>query len=169
MTTRAQLIAELDEAYGEFRTAADGLDEHHFEKKWLDGHWGVREIVAHVAGWLGQLGAGMERMSRGEKPAVEGERPWTDVDAWNAVFARHAMGKRQDEVLHELEQALKAFRAGAMKLPDDRFGEGKTANRMFGAGGAPHLREHAGILRQWRLREGVPAGEAPATPGASAV
>jgi hypothetical protein len=158
MTTRKQLIAELDEAYSEFRAAVEGLDEHHFEKKWLGGRWGAREIAAHVAGWLGQLGAGMERMSRGEKPAPEGQRPWTEVDAWNEVFARHSMGKRQDEVLHELEQALKSFRNVALRLPDDRYGEGKTANRMFAAAGAPHLKEHAGILRQWRLREGVPVG-----------
>lgn len=155
MAMRDDLISELDEAYREFRAAVEGLSEHHFEKKWLDDRWGVREIAAHVAGWLGQLGAGMQRMSRGERPAREGERDWNDVDGWNATFARHAMGKRQEEVLHELEQARESFTEAARMLPEDRFGEGKTANRMFDAAGAPHMRTHTQMVREYRQRENV--------------
>ncbi len=154
MSTREALLAHLDAAYGDLLTVVGGLDEHHFEEKWLDGRWGVREIVAHIAGWLGQLGGGLERMSRGEKPAPEGV-DWTDVQTWNDTFARHAMGKRQAEVLSELEHAVQAFKDSAQRVPADRFGEGKTANKMFDAAGAPHLREHAEMVRRWRESRGL--------------
>ena len=149
MSTRDELVDRLYQAYAEFRSTLDGLDEVEFETKWLDGRWGVREIAAHHAGWLGQLGGGLERMSRGEKPAPEGV-DWTDVQHWNDIFAHHAMGKRQSEVLSELAHALDAFKEAAVKVPEERYGEGKTANKMFDLAGISHFKEHAAMIRAWR-------------------
>lgn len=149
MSSKQRLLNDLDEAYREFLSAVEGLDEIEFETKWLDGQWGVREIVAHHTGWLGQLGGGLERMGRGERPTPEGV-DWTDVQHWNDTFARHAMGKRRHEVLFELEQALQTFKEAGAKLPEERFGEGKTASRMFDLAGISHLRESAAMVRRWR-------------------
>jgi hypothetical protein len=150
MASRDDLIGELNAAYQKFVEAISGLDEPAFDEKWLDKRWGVREISAHIAGWLGQLGGGMERMSRGERPHPEGELPWTEVDKWNEVFANHAKGKRHRQILDELNHALASFERSAAKLPEERFEPGKTAVRMFDAAGAPHLREHAAVIRAWR-------------------
>jgi hypothetical protein len=156
MTTRDALIQQLDAAYQDYRSAIDGLSEPEFEKKWLDNSWGAREITAHITGWLGQLGAGLERMSRGERPQLQGEMDWTsEGDAWNAKFANHAMGKKHDQVLHELESGMESFKKAAMLLPEDRYGEGKTANRIFDGAGIVHFKEHADMVREWRSREGV--------------
>jgi hypothetical protein len=156
MTTRDTLIQQLDAAYEDYRSAIDGLGEHEFEKKWLDNAWGAREITAHITGWLGQLGAGLERMSRGERPQPEGEMSWTDEgDAWNAKFAEHAKGKKHDQVLHELESGMDSFKKAAMLVPEDRYGEGKTTNRIFDGAGIVHFKEHADMIREWRSREGV--------------
>ena len=77
MTFRDELIQKLDAAYEDYRSAIDGLDERQFDRKWLDdGKWAAREITAHLTGWLGTLGGGLERMGRGEKPSPEGEN-WT--------------------------------------------------------------------------------------------
>jgi hypothetical protein len=154
MSTREELLQQLDAAYEDFRSAIDGLGEPEFEKKWLDNSWGAREITAHITGWLGQLGGGLERMSRGEKPQPEGV-DWSDGDAWNATFADHAMGKKHDQILHELESGLDAFKKAAVLVPADRYGEGKSANRMFDGAGIVHFKEHADMIREWRAREGV--------------
>ncbi len=148
MSERDRLIEDLDRAYEEFLEAVEGLGERDFEKKWLDGKWGAREITAHLAGWLGQLGAGLERMSRGEKPS--GDHDWSNVDVWNETFAEHAKGKRRHEVLHELGHALAAFKKAALLVLDDRYGEGKTANKLFDAAGIAHFREHAAVIGEWR-------------------
>jgi len=154
MSTREELLQQLDAAYEDYRSAIDGLGEPEFEKKWLDNSWGAREITAHITGWLGQLGGGLERMSRGEKPQPEGV-DWSDGDAWNATFADHAQGKKHDQILHELESGLDAFKKAAMLVPEDRYGEGKSANRMFDGAGILHFKEHADVIREWRAREGV--------------
>ncbi len=148
--SRDDLLAEFDQSYGDFRAVLERLDEAEFEKIWLDGRWRVREITAHVTGWLGQMSAGMDRMARGERPSQEGETPWTEVDNWNETFAQHARGKRKGQILRELEAGANAFKESALKLPEDRFGEGKTANRIFEAAGAPHFREHAEMIREWQ-------------------
>lgn len=148
---RNRFIRELETAYEEFLAALEGMGERTFDRKWLDGKWGVREIAAHIAGWLGQLGAGLERMSRGEKPS--GAHDWSDVNAWNETFAEHAKGKRRHEVMHELEHALAAFKKAALLLPEDRYGEGSTASRFFDAAGIAHFKEHAQMIRKWREQQ----------------
>jgi hypothetical protein len=153
MTTKEQLIRDLDEAYREFRSTVEDLDERTFENKWLDGKWGVREIAAHITGWHGKLGSALERMARGEKPVPEGE-DWSRPDGYNETFAEHAKGKQRDEVLAELDAAVQSFKEAARKVPDDRFGEGKTANRIFDGAGITHFREHTEMVRNW---QGQPA------------
>jgi hypothetical protein len=154
MTTRDELIQRLDSAYEDYRSAIEDLGEPQFDKKWLDGKWGVREITAHITGWLGQLSAGLERMSRGERPAPEGE-DWTQPDPYNAKFAEHAKGKKYDQILHELESGMESFKKAAMKVPEERYGEGKTANRIFDGAGIEHFKEHADMIRDWRSGEGI--------------
>lgn len=155
MTSRDELIKRLDAAYQDYRSTIEGLDEHQFEEKWLDGSWGVREITAHITGWLGQLGGGLERMSRGEKPQPDGVDWTADGDQWNATFASHAKGKKRTQILDELEHGMDTFKKSAMMLPEDRYGEGKTANRIFDGAGIVHFREHTDMVRAWRDRKGI--------------
>jgi hypothetical protein len=148
MHTKRDLVRQLDEAHREFRSLVDGLDERTFDTKWLDGRWAVREVVAHLTGWHGKLASGLERMARGERPVPEGE-DWSDTQPFNDTFAEHAKGKRHDQVLAELDAAVESFKRAAEHLPDDRFGEGKTANRMFDGAGIGHFREHGAVIREW--------------------
>jgi hypothetical protein len=154
MTSRDELIQRLNAAYQDYRSTIDDLDESQFERKWLDDRWGVREITAHITGWLGTLAGGLERMSRGERPAPEGQ-DWTVPDPYNETFAQHAKGKKRDQVFHELENGMQSFKAAAMKVPEERYGEGKTANRIFDGAGIEHFTEHAAVIRLWRSREGI--------------
>jgi len=154
MPTRDDLIRDLDDSYQDYRAAVAGLNEKQFEKKWLDGQWGAREITAHITGWMGRMGAALEQMARGEKPDLNGIE-WTESEELNATFAQHARGKRHEQTLHELEHAIESFRKSALKLPDERFEEGRTTPRLFEVGCIEHFKEHAGVIREWRTREGI--------------
>lgn len=149
MTRKEQLITELNAAYGRFVNCVADLDEQAFEEKWLDGRWGAREIAAHHTGWLGQFGGGLERMARGEKPSQEGV-DWTDTQTWNERFAERAKGKQKQEILHELDNALASFKTAAEKLPEERFEEGKTVDKMFDGAGISHFKESAEMVQAWR-------------------
>ena len=137
-----------EEAYREFRLLVDKIGEPQFEEKWLDGRWGVREIVAHLAGWHRELGTGLERMSRGERPSPEGV-DWSDVQHWNDIFAAEAQGKNKAQVLRELDEQVARFRRLGEQLPEGRFGPGKTANTLFERAGSGHFRTHAAMVSDW--------------------
>jgi hypothetical protein len=141
------------EAYREFRSLVEEVDEQRFEDRWLDGRWGVREIVWHLAGWHRELSMGLERMGRGERPAPEGV-DWGDVQHWNDIFAAEAQGKHKAQVLQELDDQVARFRNLAEQLPADRFGPGKTASRILDSTGTSHFRTHAAMIGDW-LRERV--------------
>lgn len=149
MTRKKQLIAELNAAYGRFVNCVADLDERSFEQKWLDGRWGARELTAHHTGWLGQLSGGLERMSRGEKPTEQGV-DWMDRQTWNDRFADRAKGKQKQEILDELNCAMDSFKEAAEKLPEERFEEGRTVDKMFDAAGIAHFKESAEMIQTWR-------------------
>jgi len=148
MSSKQDELRWHEEAYRDFRSLVNGIDPMRFEERWLDGRWGVREIVAHLAGWHRELATGFERMSRGERPAPEGV-DWTDTQRWNDVFAAGAQGKDKAQILKELDEEEARFRRLGEQLPDDRFGPDKTANKMFERVGTGHFRTHAAMIRGW--------------------
>ena len=151
MTSKPQLISDLDAAYEAFLQEVQGLSNDQFHHKFVDESWGVKEIVAHLAGWHGELGAGLERMARGERPVLEGE-DWNDVQRYNDVYAGHSRGKRKEQVLEELAAAVTHFKEAAAKVADDRYGEGKTVNKLFEGAGIGHFHEHAEQVREAAAR-----------------
>lgn len=138
---KAGVISEYREAYRALRAALDRLGEAQMTTPFMDG-WSVREVLAHILGWHQQLALGLERMAQGQRPVPEGV-DWSDVQGWNERFAREAAGRSPRDLLQELEWATERFLKALEALPDDRFGEGKTANRIAANAGYEHFREHA--------------------------
>lgn len=147
MPSKQELMADLDTAYERFRSLVEPLDEERFTERWF-GSWGVREIVAHLAGWHRELGGGLERMGRGERPTPEGV-DWDDVQGWNEKFTASTESEGKEQVLQELETAVKRFKAAASSLPEDRFGNGKTASKMIDRAGISHFVTHADLIEEW--------------------
>lgn len=144
---KQELLIDLDASYGRFRSLVEPLDEEAFTERWF-GRWGVRQIVAHLAGWHRELGGGLERMGRGEKATPEGV-DWDDVDGWNERFAASIGRKSKGQLLQELETAVARFKAVAAALPEERFEAGKTAARMVDRAGISHFETHAGRIEEW--------------------
>jgi uncharacterized protein (TIGR03083 family) len=142
------VIADYRAAYSEFRTAVEGLSEEQMTRPFMDG-WGVREVVAHIAGWHEQMATGLERIAQGQRPTPEGV-DWNDIQAWNDRFAQGAASSAAVGLIQQLDGDVQRLIAALEALPDDRFGEGKTAVRMAGAAGFEHFREHAAELNEAR-------------------
>jgi hypothetical protein len=140
-----------EEAYRGFRSLVEPIDELHFEEKWLDGRWGVRELVGHLAGWHRELGTGLERMLRGERPSPEGV-DWTDIQHWNDIFAAEVRDKSKAQVMQVLDDQVTRFRRLGEQLPESRFGPGKTTSAMFERAGTTHFRLHGAMIADWLER-----------------
>jgi hypothetical protein len=114
---------------------------------WL-GTWGVREILAHAAGWHREMVPALERIGRGEAPYPDGA--YDDFDNWNARFVEARQGQSGADILRELDASHRAVVSAAGRLPDEHFGEGKPASGLLDGITAGHYREHAEQIRQWR-------------------
>jgi len=146
------VLGELQRAFDEFLASVQGLDERAMSHVFY-GAWSVKDIVAHVAGWQHTMTAAMERMARGEKPTPEGV-DYSDADAWNARFAAAMHAQNATTVVADLQQSFANYRRAAQALPADRFGEGKTINRLLEGSGYGHYREHLPAIQEYRKQLG---------------
>lgn len=151
--TRDKLIANVNTGFQDLVGAVEDLTDEQMAKVWF-GDWGVREILAHVAGWHWEMEKALERISRGERPVPEG-LDYSDGDSWNAKFAGQASAKSGREALDDLRASKEAFVAAALKVPEDRFEEGRSAARIMETTGFGHYQEHLPAIREWRTREGI--------------
>ena len=116
---------------------------------WL-GTWGVREIVAHIAGWHREMTPAVERVARGEPPYAEGT--YDDFDRWNARFVETRKDASTDDLLREVDLSHREFLRAVARLSDETLVPGQPARGLVDGVGANHYREHAAQIVQWRAR-----------------
>ena len=148
MGEKDTLLHEAETAFTDLRDSLAGLDEDRLGRVFL-GTWGAREIAVHISGWHRAMIPAFARLGRGESPFPEGVS-YDDYDAWNARFVDEKKGARAAEALAELDASHRAFVIAAAALPDKHFADGETARSLFEGAGAPHYREHAAQIREWR-------------------
>ena len=96
----------------------------------------------------------LERLARGERPTAEGV-DYSDTEAWNGKFARATDAIEPRSVLAMWRQVHMTYVRAARTIPDERYGEEKTVNRLLQASSVGHYPEYAGPIREWREREGL--------------
>ena len=153
MSDKEAVLKLLDDEYQDLRKAIEGLERPDLERVWY-GAWSVKDIIAHILGWEKEMTAALERMARGERPVPEGV-DYSDSDTWNAKFSLALHAQLPTTVLAEWQQTHMCYVKAAKAVPDDRYGEGKTVNRLLETSGYGHYREHAPPIREWRQREGL--------------
>jgi hypothetical protein len=147
LSEQETLIAQFDQSQRDFDAAIEGLSEERATDVWC-GSWGVREIVAHIAGWQWTMAQVLEQLAKGERPAVEGF-DLNDTDGTNAKFAQWAGGSSYSDALTGLGNSRNLLIHAIRALPDDRLVEGRTAHRIISTL-VRHPGEHTDEIRAWR-------------------
>ncbi len=147
MGAKQELLQQAEQEFDGLKAAVKDLGEPQMSQVWL-GTWGVREILAHAAGWHREMAPALERIGRGEAPYPDGA--YDDFDNWNARFVEARKGQSGADLLRELDASHRAVLSAAERLPDEQFGEGKPASGLVDGITAGHYREHAEQIRQWR-------------------
>jgi len=151
--SRDDILKMLDTEFDALLKTIDGLTDEQMTTVWF-GDWGVRGILAHVAGWHREMVGAFERIARGERPVPEGV-DYSDADPINARFAAAQRDISPGDMVKELKASKEAFVSAARLVPEDRFAEGKTAHRILFGTGIDHYKEHEPAIREWRQREGI--------------
>ncbi len=144
------VLTELEGGFSSLLKTVDGLDERAMSKVFY-GTWSIKDILAHISGWHHTMTGAMERMARGEKPTPEGV-DYSDADAWNAKFASAMRRQNTTTVVADLRQSFANYLRAAKAIPDERFGEGKTINRLLESSGHGHYKEHLPAIREFRAK-----------------
>ena len=157
MMSRKELLAELDRSFAELEHAIEGLTHEQMLQPWYGGdgeEWSVRDILAHITGWHHEMDDALERIARGERPTPEGV-DYSDADTWNARFVETWAGASPEAMVAELAKSKELFVEAAMQVPEEKFEEGRSAQRIVTITGIEHYREHAPPMRAWRERENI--------------
>lgn len=149
---KQETLAKLHADFNSLLAAIDGLDDAAMTRVFY-GSWSVKDILAHIAGWQHTMAAAMERMARGERPTPEGV-DYSDADGWNARFAAAMAPQNTSTVLADLRQSFATYQRAAEAIPDDRWGEGKTINRIVETSGYGHYDEHLPAIQEYRSKAG---------------
>ncbi len=144
---KQETVQKLQDSFAEILKSVDGIDERAATAVFL-GTWSVKDILAHLGGWHHQMTTAMERMARGEKPTPEGV-DFSDADGWNARFAAAMKPQSTFTVIADLKQSFANYARAAQAIPADRYGEGKTINRLLEGSGYGHYTEHLPEIQQF--------------------
>jgi hypothetical protein len=143
-------LRQVEDGFARLLAAVDGLDEAAMSERFYDD-WCAKDILAHIAGWHHPMTDAMQRMARGERPTPEGV-DYSDADAWNARFTAAMKPQSASTIVADLRQSYMNYLRAARAIPDDRYGEGKTVDRLLEASGHGHYREHLPPLEEFRKR-----------------
>jgi hypothetical protein len=153
VSLKDDLLRQADEELGALKRALVGLSDAAMRRT-IDGEWGVREILAHLAGWQREMIPLLERVARGEKPVPDGVS-YEDLDGWNARHVIARRGLTVEGLRAELDASHHDFLAAARAVPEARFAPDKTATRVVDLNGPHHYREHTAQILAWRRRTGL--------------
>ena len=147
---KQETLKTLQSGFDELLGTVNGLDEAALTHVFY-GTWSVKDILAHVAGWHHTMAGAMERMARGERPTPEGV-DYSDSDRWNASFAAAMAPQNATTVIADLRQSFATYVRAAQAIPDDRWGEGKTINRIVETSGYGHYQEHLPAIKEYTAK-----------------
>ena len=148
MATKPETLAALDDRYNALHALVGGIDEPHGTWQGVVGSWSVVNVLQHIDGWLVEMGEGLQRLARGERAMREGA-DYSNADAWNAKFVEVRGDQSMAQALAAFERSHAAFRAAAAAIPDERYGDGRTANRIIEMAALDHYAEHRGQIEAY--------------------
>lgn len=151
MAEKAEAIATLQAAHDHFRGLIANLPDAAYSETFL-GTWNLSQILAHMAGWYGEIGPGFDRVGRGERPTPEGV-DYSNADNWNATFATRAQPGKA--ALAQFDAAYDAYKGAAERLDaanygiDPERGRPRIGNRLLEGAGIHHFEEHTPEIENW--------------------
>jgi hypothetical protein len=145
---KTQTLQQVHDEFNKLISTVEGMDEGAMSTRFY-GEWSAKDILAHIAGWQREMTAALERMARGERPTAEGV-DYSNADAWNARFAAAMRGQDATTVVAGLRQSFANYVRAAEAIPDDRYGDGKTVNKLLETSGFGHYREHGVELAEFK-------------------
>ena len=138
MPTHEELLAEEDEAWGEFVDAFDAISEDARDMEGVVPGWSTKDLVWHCGYWAGYVAGVLEKIARGE--STEDSQDW---DAFNAMVLEDGRAMTWDEIIVQSEQNRVRAREALQALSTLT----EEAVTEFAGETYEHYNEHAAEIR----------------------
>lgn len=165
--TKTELAGLLRDEQRQWLALLDEIGPQRMEQPGVNGHWSMKDLVAHVTGWNRKLAADMQAAQRGEPDPLP---PWPphlaaedDINAW---IYEHNRARPLQDVLEASQQAFQDIMAVVESLPDDIAIEHLEpaydllwvgGKRFWPGEGFGHFHdEHEANVRVWLARQEKP-------------
>jgi hypothetical protein len=157
---KSELLNGLKAEYQQWETLLDQIGPARMDQPGVAGHWSIKDIVGHLAGWRRRTVARLQAAQRGEP---EPPPPWpahlqTD-DEINAWIYESNKGRLVREVLDDSHQLFQQLLAAIEGLPDELLIEPQRhlpwlQGQPFNAAAffAHFHEEHEPDMRAWLAR-----------------
>jgi len=152
MADREQILAEMATARDNLIAAVEGLSDEHMTRP-VVGEWSAKDLMAHVACWEEVLLPDIQRLARGDAPALAAF-DIKKVDEWNEKLMSLRRHFSLEQARRELEFRREQLLDAVAKLPDSALAERQFARNLLKVC-VIHDGEHTQDIRDWRKRQGL--------------
>ena len=168
MTTKADLLKQLDQTEAEWNEVANAAKERGADKPGAMGDWTFVDVAGHLNGWRVRSVAQAEAAVTGEDP---GPPPWpaeldadddADLDAINQWIYDQYHDRPLDDILAEARTQWQRLRTATEAIPEaDLFESGHypwlpddPLSDVIGGWAEHYHEEHEASIRAW-LEQGA--------------
>lgn len=141
MPDRTATLNEMSTLKADLDQRLSRIDEAHGTWEGAIGEWSVVHLLQHLSGWLSEMNAAVERMIAGQRPTPDGV-DYSDPQDWNPKFVADRGEQTYEQALADFESAHESFLEVVGRVDAERFGDGKTINRMVEGVVTHHYAEH---------------------------
>jgi hypothetical protein len=153
---KSEILATLNQSREDFLDAIEGLPDDELQQPGVAGDWSVKDLMAHMARWEGELVKLLWQARSGQQPTTI-HFTQASVDDTNARWSKDFAGRSLEQVLDDFHgvrnQTIRRVEAFSDKELNDpqafSWAKGFPLWRWIGSDSFEHEAEHTAQVREW--------------------
>ena len=150
-TTKAKLLAELDQEWAHIERLCAGLTESKMITPGVEGGWSVKDILVHLSAWEKYLLDRLGYVMTGQHPQYPVMTSWDDVHRFNAQVYRENADRPLTSAVIEFRTLYRGVMTVLEALDEELLDkpynydfpdDGLTLLQLIKANTFEHYREH---------------------------
>lgn len=162
---KREILERLDRERENFLDLLDQVPEEAYDQPGVSGDWSVKDIVAHISMWEGELIRMLWQIKSGQKPSTAQFRP-EPVDQINLQWREATRERPFDLILDDFHavrnQTIRRVEGFTDRDLSDQnrnpWLKGKALWQWIAADSFEHEAEHAAEIQAWLKRQSPSAG-----------
>jgi hypothetical protein len=152
--THEQLLQKIQDRWQDLLDSYAGLSDKELLESGVTKAWSVRDIIAHVTVWEGELLKHLPHIIDGDRPPKYSDL-YGGIDAFNAKMTETKRALSLADVLRERDRTHAKLLRVVRTLPEDQVRTDTRARRRIRLDAYGHYPIHAAAIRRWRAQRGA--------------